>query len=284
MGREFPVSFVSMDLNSTIDLRHGGPMPRLGLGVFRAGQGGGTQDAVIWALERGYRHVDTAHIYGNETDVGVALRASGVPREEVFITTKLWNADHGYEEALAACDASLEALGLDYVDLYLVHWPVTDLRLQSWRALEKALADGKTKAIGVSNYMPRHLEELKANSDVLPAVNQIELHPFCQQRDAVDWCREHDVVVQAYCPVIRGKRFDDRTIAGVVKETGKTPAQVLIRWSLQKGFVPLPKSSNQRRIDENASVFDFELTDAQMARLDELEQGMHIAWDPTDEP
>lgn len=284
MGREFPVSFVSMDLNSTIDLRHGGPMPRLGLGVFRAGQGGGTQDAVIWALERGYRHVDTAHIYGNETDVGVALRASGVPREEVFITTKLWNTDHGYDEALAACDASLEALGLDYVDLYLVHWPVTDLRLQSWRALEKALADGKTKAIGVSNYMPRHLEELKANSDVLPAVNQIELHPFCQQRDAVDWCREHDVVVQAYCPVIRGKRFDDRTIAGVVKETGKTPAQVLIRWSLQKGFVPLPKSSNQRRIDENASVFDFELTDAQMARLDELEQGMHIAWDPTDEP
>lgn len=273
-----------MELSSTVSLNHGGPMPVLGLGVFRAGEGGPTQDAVMWALDRGYRHVDTAHIYRNEVDVGVALEASSVAREDVFVTTKLWNADHGYDEALAACDASLEALGLDYIDLYLVHWPVTHLRLQSWRALEKCLADGKVRAIGVSNYMPRHLEELKAKAEVMPAVNQIELHPFCQQRETVQWCEEHGVVLQAYCPVIRGKRFDERAIQDIVKDTGKTPAQVLLRWSLQRGFVPLPKSSNQRRIDENASVFDFALTDGQMQALDALEEGMHLAWDPTDEP
>ena len=273
-----------MGPSDALPLRHGGPIPCLGLGVYRAGRGRETQDAVIWAIERGYRHVDTASVYRNEADVGVALEQVDVPREELFITTKLFNRDHGYDEALDACARSLEALRLDYVDLYLIHWPVPERRLDSWRALERLLDEGKAGAIGVSNYMPRHLEELKEAAEVLPAVNQIELHPFCQQPEAVRWCRDHDVLLQAYTPLTRGRRLDDRVLGTVAREVDRTPAQVLVRWSLQRGFVPLPKSTKQARIDENASVFDFALSEAQQERLDALEQGLHLAWDPTDEP
>jgi len=272
------------DLQTTVDLPHGRPIPRLGLGVYRAAKGRETQDAVIWALERGYRHIDTAHVYRNEADVGIGIRASGVPRGELFVTTKLWNRHHGYDATLAACHESLEALGLDFVDLYLIHWPPKAERRETWRAMETILADGLAKAIGVSNFMVRHLEELAESCEVMPAVNQIELHPFCQQRDAVDWCRANGIVVEAYSPLTKAKKLDDRTVRAVADEVSRTPAQVLLRWSLQRGFVALPKSVNQRRIDENASVFDFTLSETQMARLDALEAGLHLAWDPTDEP
>ncbi len=236
------------------------------------------------ALERGYRHVDTARIYGNEADVGEGLRASGVPRQEVFVTTKLWNADQGYDAALRAFDASLAALGLDAIDLYLMHWPVPELRRESWRAMERVHREGRARAIGVSNFVVRHLDELSSYAEVKPAVNQIELHPFGQQRDAVAWCRAHGVLVEAYSPLTKGRRFGDATVAAIAAQIGKTPAQVLIRWSLQHDFVVIPKSVKRARIDENASVFDFALSEAQMARLDALEEDLHLAWDPTDAP
>ncbi|MGF1466458.1 MAG: aldo/keto reductase [Sandaracinaceae bacterium] len=275
---------MDLDLSSTIPLPTGAAMPRLGLGVFRAGPGDATRNAVGWALERGYRHIDTARIYRNEQDVGAALASSPVPRGEVFITTKLWNDDQGYDAALRAIDRSLAALGVDSVDLYLMHWPVPERRLESWRAMERAFEDGRARAIGVSNFVRRHLDELAAHANVSPAVNQIELHPFGQQRDAVERCRELGVVVEAYSPVTKGRRLDDRRLTAVAQEVGRTPAQVLIRWSLQKGYVAIPKSSDRARIDENASVFDFALDDDRMARLDALEEGLHLAWDPTDVP
>ncbi|MCB9594784.1 MAG: aldo/keto reductase [Sandaracinaceae bacterium] len=273
-----------MDLRSTIDLTGSVAIPRLGLGVFRAGGGQPTRDAVTWALERGYRHVDTAHIYRNEVDVGAALAASDVPRDEVFVTTKLWNSDQGYDATLRAFDASAAALGVEVVDLYLMHWPVPEHRLESWRAMERIHAEGRARAIGVSNFVRRHLDELSAHANVAPMVNQIELHPFGQQRDAVAASREHGVVVEAYSPVTKGQRFGDPTVRAIATETRRTPAQVLIRWGLQHGFVVIPKSSNQDRIAENASVFDFELDPSQMQRLDGLEEGLHLAWDPTDAP
>ncbi|MGE0790659.1 MAG: aldo/keto reductase [Sandaracinaceae bacterium] len=272
------------ELAATLPLRHGGPIPIVGLGVFRAGSGRGTQDAVRWALARGYRHIDTAHIYRNEVDVGEALARSEVPRDEVFVTTKLWNDDHGYDPALAAVEASLAALKLDYVDLYLVHWPLRGKRVETWRAMERVLELGYARAIGVSNYMVRHLDELEANAKVLPAVNQIELHPFCQQRDTVAWCRARDILVEAYSPLTKGKKLDDPTLAAIGRARGRTPAQILLRWSIQKGYVPLPKSADPSRIDENASVFDFALNEAEMSKLEALEQDLHTAWNPNDEP
>jgi len=273
-----------MDLTSTLDLGGGVALPLVGLGVFRAGSGQPTRDAVRHALARGYRHIDTARIYGNEEDVGAALKDGDVPREEVFVTTKLWNSDQGYDEALRAFDASCEALGLDVVDLYLMHWPVPGTRLDSWRAMERIHEEGRARAIGVSNFMPHHLEELFAHANTKPAVNQIELHPFGQQRAAVRWCEEHQIVLEAYSPLTRAERLHDPTVDSVASAVDRTPAQVLLRWALQKGWVILPKSVNPQRIDENASLFDFALTDAQMATLDGLEEGLHIAWDPTEAP
>ncbi len=269
-----------LSLTSTVTLSGGVEIPALGLGVFRSGRGQATRDAVSWALAHGYRHIDTARVYGNEKDVGAALQQSPVSRDEVFVTTKLWNDDHGYDQTLRAFDKSAAALGIDVVDLYLMHWPVEGKRLDSWRAMEKLLADGRVRAIGVSNFVVRHLEELLAHASVKPAINQIELHPFCQQRDTVAWCRDHDVAVEAYSPLTKGKRLDDARLVALATVTGKTPAQVLIRWSLQRGFVCIPKSAHPARIEANADVFDFVLTDEQMAQLDALDEQAHLAWDP----
>lgn len=275
-----------LSLRSTLELNNGVAIPRLGLGVFRAesGKGGPAQRAVAWALEEGYRHVDTAHIYRNEADVGAALRASAVDRSEVFITTKLWNADHGFDAARLALDASLAALGVSEVDLFLMHWPVARLRRESWRAMEACLAEGKCRAIGVSNFTPRHLDDLLSVAEVVPAINQIELHPFLPQHETVAACAAHDIAVEAYCPLTRAKRLDDPTVGAVARAVARTPAQVLIRWSLQKGYVVLPKSEKRARIVENASVYDFSLTEEQMGTLDGLEDGFRVAWDPTDAP
>ena len=272
------------DIESTLELRGGVPIPRFGLGVFRAGQGRGTQDAVRWALARGYRHIDTARVYRNEEDVGAALAESPVSRDDVFLTTKLWNQQQGYDETLRAFDQSLAALRVEHVDLYLMHWPVLETRLDSWRAMERIHTEGRARAIGVSNFMRRHLDELFASCTVAPAVNQIELHPFCQQPDAVAASEQRGVVVEAYSPLTKARRLDDPTLVAVAHETGRSVAQVLLRWALQRGWVVIPKSANERRIDENANVFDFALSEAHMARLDGLDEGDHLAWDPTDAP
>jgi len=273
-----------VDIGSRIELANGVGVPVLGLGVFRARPGKETRDAVLWALELGYRHIDTASIYDNERDVGAALRAAAVPRDELFVTTKLGNRDHGDEVARRAFERSLTALGLDHVDLYLVHWPVAGGRAGSWRALERIYEDGGARAIGVSNYMEPHLRELLATADVPPMVDQFELHPFLTQKDLVGLCRRHGIAVEAYSPLTRGRRLRDRTVREVAAAHGRTAAQVVLRWSLQKGFVPLPKSVHRERLAENAAVFDFELSAAEMLRLDALDEGLHVAWDPTGVP
>ncbi len=267
-----------------ITLSHGGAMPTLGLGVFEVSPGAATQQAVEWALEAGYRHIDTARLYGNEQDVGHAIRESGVPRSDIFVTTKLRNEDHGFEAALRACEASLIRLGLEALDLYLIHWPVAALRHDSWDALVELRERGLCRAIGVSNYTVRHLRELIAFSDVLPAVNQFECHPFLAQRELRAFCAEHGIVCEAYSPLTRGERLAHPTLVEVARELDRSAAQVLIRWALQHGMAVLPKSSRRERIIENAQVFDFALSDAQMARLDALDEGLHTTWDPTHAP
>lgn len=236
------------------------------------------------ALRLGYRHIDTARVYGNERDVGVAMRESGVPRAQVFVTTKLWNDDQGYDSALRAFDASLSWLELEYIDLYLLHWPVPRKRLESWRALEKLLSDGRVRAIGVSNFMVRHLEELLAHAKVVPAVDQIEVSPFLQQRDVRACCAEHGIAVEAYSPLTKGKRLPHPVVADVARRVGRSSAQVLLRWGLQHGLVVLPKSTHAERLAENAAVFDFELPPDEMARLDALEEGLVTGWDPRSAP
>ena len=277
---------MELTIRSTIRLNNGVEIPRLGLGVYRAAAGAETRNAVLWALEAGYRHVDTAAAYGNEADVGRAIRESGIPRANVFVTTKLWNDDHGYDAALAAFDASLERLGFDYVDLYLIHWPVPELRLESWRALERLYEEGRARAIGVSNYMVQHLEELLAHCTVVPAVNQIELTPWSwrTRRDVVELCRAHGIALEAYSPLTKGRRLDDPVLRTVAERVGRTPAQVLIRWALQRDLIVIPKSANRGRIRENADVFDFTLSPADMERLEALDEGLVTGWDPTSAP
>jgi methylglyoxal/glyoxal reductase len=266
--------------DAKLPLTNGSSIPQVGLGVWQSPQGAPTQDAVRAALELGYRHVDTARVYRNEHDVGAAVRASGVPRSDVFVTTKLWNDDQGYDSALRALDKSLERLGLDYVDLYLIHWPVADKRRDSWRALEAAFAAGKARAIGVSNYLVPHLDELFAYAKVIPHVNQIELSPFLQRRDTRALCAKHKIVVEAYSPLTRGERLDHPTVLAIAKATGRTPAQVLLRWGIQQNVVVLPKSVHRERIAENAALFDFTLSADQMRELDGLEENLATGWDP----
>lgn len=261
-------------------LRTGAAIPRVGLGVFRTPGGGATRAAVEAALAAGYRHVDTASVYGNEQEVGEALRASGLRRDELFVTTKLWNADQGRDAARRAFDASLARLGLDAVDLYLLHWPVPGLRLESWRALEALHAEGRARAIGVSNFMVRHLEELAAAAATPPAVNQIEVSPFHQQREVRAWCRAHGVVVEAYSPLTKGLRLGHPVVAEVARAAGATPAQVLLRWGLQRGLVVLPKSARPERLRENLAALDGALDEAALQRLDGLDEGLATGWDP----
>jgi diketogulonate reductase-like aldo/keto reductase len=265
---------------ATLPLRSGGAIPQVGLGVWQAPRGDVTREAVLAALRLGYRHIDTARIYGNEKDVGAAVRESGVPRAEIFVTTKLWNDDQGFDSALRAFDASLGRLGLAYVDLYLLHWPVAGKRLDSWRALERIKGDGRARHIGVSNFLVPHLEELLAKASEPPAVDQIEIHPFLQQRETRVFCKQNDIVVEAYSPLTSGQRLDHPVVLGVAKRSGHSPAQVLLRWAVQHGLVVLPKSTHEKRIAENGTLFDFTLDDAAMKELDALEEGLATGWDP----
>jgi diketogulonate reductase-like aldo/keto reductase len=265
---------------ATLPLRSGGAIPQVGLGVWQSARGEVTRNAVLAALRAGYRHVDTARIYGNEADVGAAVRDSGVPRQEVFVTTKLWNDDQGYEPALRAFDKSLAKLGLEYVDLYLIHWPVAGKRKDSWRALERLKADGRARHIGVSNFLVPHLQELAAEAKELPEVNQIEIHPFLQHRETRALCREQGIVVEAYSPLTSGTRIDHRVVHAVAKRIGRTNAQVLLRWGVQHGLVVLPKSTHEHRIIENADLFGFTLDADAMTALDALDEGQATGWDP----
>jgi len=274
----------ALTIGSTVALRRGVGIPVIGLGVYQSRPGAETREAVRTALQLGYRHVDTARAYGNEEDVAAGIAASGVARDEVFVTTKLWNSDHGYDATLRACEASLARLRTERVDLYLVHWPVQGLRHDTWRAMERLLADGKARAIGVSNYGVRHLEELLARANEPPSVDQVELHPFLAQRELREWCARRDIVVEAYAPLVKARRMDDPVIRRVAAKHRRTPAQVLVRWGLEHGLVVIPKSVRAERIQENAGVFDFALDAEDLAALDLLDEGYRTSWDPTDAP
>jgi 2,5-diketo-D-gluconate reductase A len=267
----------------TITLNDGHTIPQLGFGVFRVDPDE-AERIVSDALEVGYRHIDTAAIYGNEKGVGAAIEKSGVPRDELFITTKLWNSDQGTQSAIDAMDLSLEKLGLEVVDLYLIHWPRADLDkyLESWLTLEQLQADGKTRSIGVSNFHRPHLERVLAEGTIVPAVDQLELHPAFAQRALRAFGAEHGIHIEAWGPLGQGKYdlFGMKPVADAAAAHGVTPAQVVIRWHLQNGLIVFPKSNSRERIAENFDVFGFELTADELAAIDGLDQGMRVGGDP----
>lgn len=265
----------------TIELNNGVLIPQVGFGVFQVPEGG-TQQAVERALEAGYRHIDTAAAYYNEAGVGAAIRASGLPREEVFVTTKLRNGDQGADSTLTAFEASRAALGLDVIDLYLVHWPypVADRYVETWRSFEKLYADGAVRAIGVSNFLPQFLERLLAETEVVPAVNQIEIHPSFQQPATQEASRAAGVAVQAYSPLGQGKDLTAPEVTAVAERLGVTPGQVVLRWHLQQGTIIIPKSVTPERIASNLDLFSFELTDQDMAAVSGLDTDVRIGADP----
>jgi 2,5-diketo-D-gluconate reductase A len=266
-----------------IELHDGIEIPQLGFGVFQVPPDD-TRAVVEDALEAGYRHIDTAAAYRNEKGVGEALAASGIPREEVFVTTKLWNSQQGHDEALAAFDASLGRLGLDHVDLYLIHWPMPteDLFVDTWRAFERIQERGGTRTIGVSNFRVEDLERLEAETSTRPTVNQIELHPWLQQAELRQWQAEHDIATEAWSPLAKSRRLDDETIAAIAAAHGKSSAQTILRWHIQLGNIVFPKSVTPERIRENIDIFDFELSAEEMARIEGLDSGERTGPDPSE--
>jgi methylglyoxal/glyoxal reductase len=297
---------MALTIGTKLKLNDGHLMPRLGLGVWQTRAGASCEAAVLAALEAGYRHIDTASMYGNEESVGAAIARSGIPREDIFVATKLWNSDHGNPGR--ALDTSLRKLKMDHVELYLIHYPVRERR-QSWRALEALRAAGKARSIGVSNFTIRHLTELLADTKTVPAVNQVEFHPYLYQRELLDFCAARGIVVEAYSPLTKGARLKDPQLVAVAKKyatagakpaatksrlplvdmlsrrpESKSTAQILIRWALQHGLAVIPKSADRKRIFENADVFDFEIAEEDMQHLDRFNEDLRTCWDPTNAP
>ncbi len=255
-------------------------MPYFGLGVYQSEDGQEVINAVKWALEAGYGHIDTASIYKNEEGVGQGIQESSVPREEVFLVSKVWNSDQGYDSTLKAFDASIKRLGTEYLDLYLVHWPVAGKYKDTWRALEKLYADGRVKSIGVSNFLQHHLENLLKTSEITPMVNQMEFHPYLVQQDLIDFCNENAIQYEAWSPMMQGKIFQMDEFKQLADKYSKTIAQIVLRWDLQKGVVTIPKSSKKERIIANADIFDFELSQEDVAKLDSMHKGKRFGPDP----
>lgn len=265
-------------LQDTWTLHNGVAVPVLGLGTYKS-LGDSALYAVSEALQLGYRHLDTAAYYGNEAEVGEGIRRSGVPREDVFVTTKVWNTHRAYGQVLASCDESLRKLQIDYIDLLLIHWPANalsygdrapDLNRDMWRAFEDLCADGKVRAIGVSNFLPHHLQQILDTARVVPMVDQIEIHPGWLQKETVDFCQGQNILVEAWSPMARQAVTDNPVLQELASQYGRTPAQICLRWELQHGIVPLPKTTRRERMAENADVFDFTLTDEEMAAVDAL--------------
>ncbi len=271
-----------LSLSSKIVLNNGVKMPVLGLGVYQV-TNGEARTVVKEALDIGYRHIDTAAYYHNERGVGQAIKESGVPRDDVFITTKLWHTDNGYSEALAACDRSLKALGVDHVDLYLIHWPRGD-RQGAWKAMDRILDEGKARSAGVSNFLPRHLDDIMSASSLVPSVDQVEFSPFLYQKELLSYCRDKGIALEAYSPLTKGRRLNDPRLVALAREYGRTPAQMLLRWVVQKGMAAIPKSVRPERMRENAAIFDFEISAKDEAEMDRFDEGYHTTWDPQDIP
>lgn len=270
-------------LQAATTLNNGVRMPWLGLGVYQINGDAETSAVVRTALEAGYRSVDTAALYGNERGVGQGLRASGLPREDVFVTTKVWNDDMRRGGVTEAFEKSLSRLGLEYVDLYLLHWPVAGTIVPSWKELEKIYASGRAKAIGVSNHMVHHLEELLGAAEVVPAVNQVEFHPYLRSTDLLEFCAEKEIQVEAWSPLMQaGAIMRDPLLTQLSRKYGKTVPQIILRWDVQSGVVTIPKSTKKSRIVENSQIFDFELTPEEMSRIDELDRRERSGADPYD--
>ena len=270
-------------IDTKVKLNNGVEMPIFGFGTFRINSGFATRDSVKNALSAGYRSIDCASIYGNEKDVGEAIKQSGTPREELFITTKVWNTDQGYDKTLKAFDISLGKLGLEYLDLYLIHWPVKGLRLETWKALEKLYEGGKCRAIGVSNYIVKNLEELKNHSSIVPAVNQVEFSPYTYDKALLDYCNSHNIQLEAYSPLTKSFKLKDPKLMEVAEKYNKSTAQILLRWGVQKDVVVICKSKNRARIEENAKIFDFEVSEEDMLLLDSFNENLRTGWDPYSE-
>jgi len=260
-------------------LNNGIEMPLLGLGAYDM-YGREAEEAVLKALEIGYRLIDTASMYRNEVEVGRAIRESGITRGDIFVTTKVNNLDQGYSSTLKAFDASLAKLHLDYIDLYLIHWPIRGKRKETWKALEKIYTDGKVRAIGVANYLIPFLEELKNFATITPALNQVEFSPYLFLEDLLEYCRSHKIQLQAYSPLIRGRKFKDPKLVQLAKRYNKTPAQIILRWDIQLGVSAIPKSSSPQRLKENFDIFDFELSTPDMDLIGTFNENFRVVDDP----
>ncbi|QDP39628.1 aldo/keto reductase [Radiobacillus deserti] len=273
-----------MGLSDSVQVLHNGvKIPAVGLGVYKI-EGNGVYDAVTSALKLGYRHIDTAAFYENEEGVGRAIQNSGIAREDIFITTKVWNDQQGYENTLKAFDESLSKLGLDYVDLYLVHWPVPGKYKETWKALEEIYRSGKAKAIGVSNFLPHHLDDLMESAEIKPMINQIELHPQLSQLETRAYCHKHDIIVEAWAPLGKASYFNHPTLQELAAKYEKTPAQIIVRWDYQHGIVTIPKSTKAERQKENADIFDFELSAEDMKAMDEINENKRMGYHPDEFP
>jgi len=268
------------DIYGTFELNNGVNMPYLGLGTYQSDNDQEVVDAVKYALQIGYRHIDTAAVYGNEEGVGKGIKESLLPREDIFVVSKVWNNDQGYESTLKAFDTSLDRLGLDYLDLYLIHWPVAGKYKETWRALENLYREKRIRAIGVSNFMRHHLEDLLETAEIVPMVNQMEFHPYVVQQDLLDYCNSKKIQYEAWSPFMQGKLFKLDICDDLAFKYGKSAAQIILRWNLQKGVVTIPKSTKANRIQANADIFDFELTKEEVDYLDNLDRGERIGPDP----
>lgn len=268
------------DVKGTVRLHNGVDMPYFGLGVFESAEGVETMQAIHWALEAGYRHIDTAKIYGNEASVGEAIKTSGVKREEIFVTTKVWNSDQGYQSTWDAFCRSLEKLDTGYIDLYLIHWPVVDKYLETWEVLEEIYEKKLVRAIGVSNFLQHHLEDIVNRKGRTPMVNQMEFHPHLVQPDLLKYCQHNHIQYQAWSPIMKGEVNTLPLLIELGKKYSKTPVQITLRWDLQKGVVTIPKSVHRDRIFSNADIFDFELTADEIKQIDALDQHRRTGADP----
>lgn len=266
-------------ISSSATLSNGVQMPWLGLGVFKA-EGDELEKAINIAIQEGYRSIDTAAMYGNEKDVGRIVKQCEVPREELFITTKVWNDDQGFENTLTAFEKSRKNLDVDYIDLYLIHWPVKGKYKETWKALEKLYKDGLVRAIGVCNFQIHRLKDLMADCEIVPMVNQVECHPLLTQKSLLSFCKQNNIQLEAWSPLMKGDVVNQSTLIDLAKKYNKTPAQIVLRWDLQNEVVVIPKSVNETRIKENADIFDFEISEADMKKIDELNINKRYGPDP----